>query len=349
MQNLYGKEDSVKVRSTFRILTLFTTLLIFSSHPVFGREPHPTREPRPTKPKVDQKTDAVLLIGDHEGVDEKDVQNAALLVAKELRQHNIFVGDPVNEVPTSGTIYRVVLRRSDEKILFRLSQEDTTGVVLVEREMLLADIEKIDSTAPRLIYALVHRESITSPSVLMNLGVFTTVAPIEEVSPFGAEIGFSFYGLSYAVDVEFQVAWRETEFRSLGRRDQSKRKDYFHFYSTSVGGRYFFMEQNVSPYVGGGLGMMFTKYETTIKTPNSPDNALEAIAVIFTAGQSLWDYDVHTEETAGIGTYGVLGIEFLRFSRGRLKIELRVDRPFFKLPSRDVMPITVGIAGGVSF
>ena len=143
----------------FHVLVLLMALLTFNSHSAFGREPLPT-EPRPTKSGVDRKQNAVLLIGDHEGIDEKEAENVALLVAKELRQHGIFVGAPVHDAPISGTVYRVVLQRSDEKILFRLSQENSTGAILIERGMLLTGIEDITTEAPRLVYALVHREQI---------------------------------------------------------------------------------------------------------------------------------------------------------------------------------------------
>ena len=33
----------------------------------------------------------------------------------------------------------------------------------------------------------------------------------------------------------------------------------------------------------------------------------------------------------------------LRLTKSRLKLELRVDRPFFSLPEQDMMPITIGI------
>lgn len=334
----------MKTNSIFRILVLCIVLLTLNSHYAFSRA-------HPTEREVDQSQSTILLIGDHQGIDETDIQSVAMLTAQELRKQDIHVGDPVYATPTSGTIYRVVLHRSDEneKILFRLSEEDTAGTIIVEREILLMDIEEIVSAVPRLIYALVHRKPIVTSSSLVNAGVFTAIVPVKEVLAPGVRIGLSIDRLSYAMDVGFQVAWMETAFQATAGGNQSERKDSFHFYSASIGGRYFFMKQNVSPYMGGGLGMMFTKYKTTIKTPNSPDNALEAIAIIFTAGQSLWDYNIYSEETDGIGAYGVLGIEFLRFSRGRLNLELRVDRPFFKLPTQDVMPITLGITGCWSF
>ena len=130
------RRNSVKVRSIFRILALLIALLIFSSHSAFGRGP------RPAKPEIKRKQSAVLLIGNHEGIDETDAQNAALLVTEALRAQGTPVIHPVHETPAGATVYRVVLRRSDEKILFRLSEENPVGTRLAEREMLLADIKK---------------------------------------------------------------------------------------------------------------------------------------------------------------------------------------------------------------
>lgn len=310
----------MKVCSTFRPLALLIALLIFSSHSVFGRGP------LPTKPEVKRKQSAVLLIGDHEGIDETDAQNAALLVTEALRERGIVIIDPVHEAPAGATVYRVVLRGSDEKILFRLSQEDSTGTLLAEREMLLADVKKIASAVPRLVYAFVHREPISSSQMLGNVSVFTAAAPGKELSApgRGVGIGLSIDRLSYAVDVGFQIAW-------LGTLNES-----FNFRLGSLGGRYFFSnKQDISPYVGGGIAAMFVT-----KTGRTRQSGFFG---------SYWDYDEHPEEDFGIGAYGALGVEVGRYTQYRFKFELRVDRPFFRLPSQDVMPITLGIVGGFSF
>lgn len=216
--------------------------------------------------------------------------------------------------------------------MFRLSEENTAGTIIVEREMLLADIEEVDSAVPRLVYALVHRGAITSDSLVIGVGGFGTVVPIEEILPFGAGLGWNVDRLSHAVDIEGRVAYAETGYQSTNCNDDLL------LWSVSVGGRYFFSKRNVSPYIGGGLNMGLTKYETTVRTYD---------CFLFLCS---YDYDViRSEEALGIGAYGVLGIELPRFSRGRLKLELRVDRPFFNLPSLDVMPITLGIAGGWAF
>ena len=303
--------------------------------------------PRPAKPEVERKQNAVLLIGDHEGIDETNAQNAALLVTEALRAQGITVIDPVHEAPAGATVYRVVLRRSDEKILFRLSEEDSVGTLLAEREMLLADIEEIASAASRLVFALVHRKPTFPDPILLNGGVFTAVVPAKELAPgLGVGIGLSIDRSSYAVDVGFQMAWMETGFRynSDSTFREEEEKDSFNFQSWSIGGRYFFNKQNLSSYVGGGIAAMSVKYTTTVRIQYSGFDE-------FFSRHGISDefvYDEYPEEESGIGAYGVLGIELRRYPRYRLKLELRVDRPFFKLPYQDVMPITVGIAGGFS-
>ena len=327
----------MKIRSTFHILVLLVVLLTFSSHTVFGIGP------RPTKPKVERKQSAVLLIGDHEGIDEPDAQNAALLVVEELRTYRITVSDPVHEAPVSATVYRVVLRRSGENILFRISNEDSTGTTLTQREILLADIKEIAAKVPRLVYALVHQERISSsPSLVNNAGFFAAIVPVKQVLVPGVGIGLSIDRLSYAVDIEFQKAWMETGFQPSPRGAYCEEKDSFHFWSGSIGGRYFFSKQSVSPYIGGGFAVMDARYTTWVQREGG------YIVVLF-GGERCDDAGEYPEENGGVGAYGVIGMEFRRYSRYRLKFELRVDRPFFTLPSQDVMPITLGIAGGFSF
>ena len=200
--------------------------------------------------------------------------------------------------------------------------------------MLLADIEAVISAVPRLVYALVHRKPITWNARVMGVGLFGTVVPIEEMLPFGVGIRGNIDRPSYAVDIEGRIAYGETGYQSTNRNEDLL------FWAASFGGRYFFSKQNISPYIGGGFAMMLAKHTTTVRTEGG------FLSDLFGDG---WDYDSHTEEASDIGAYGVIGIEFRRFSQGRLKFELRVDRPFFNLPSLDVMLITLGIAGGWTF
>ena len=264
-----------------------------------------------------------------------------MLVCDELRKQGISVSDPVYEAPTSANAYRVVLRRLGEKIIVRLSQENPIGTIISERQITLANIEEMIPAAPRLVDALVHdkpidatvdMETVTeqearelrkiSGESLWNVGIFGTFIPGTNIAAEpGMELGWSYEVPSYAVGTESRVS---------GGAGDEEDSEIFFFFAFSIGGRYFFNKRNISPYAGGGLTIVSTSYR----------------------GEYYYD----SEDDAGLGAYGVVGIEALRFTESRLKFELRVDRPFFTLESQDIMPITLGISvsrnyvpGGLGF
>ena len=291
---------------------------------------------------------AVCLIGDHPGIPESDAQTAALLVYDELRKQGISITDPVYEVPTSANVYRVVLRRLGEKIIVRLSQEKPVGTIITERQLTLANIEEMIPAAPRLVNALVHNkpiddtvdmETVTeqearelrkiSGESMWNVGILGTFVPGTSIGAEpGVEFGWSYETPSYAVG---------TEYRGSGS-DGDEDSDEFSFYAWSIGGRYFFNKRNISPYVGGGFSIINVSYEEKEKRPvrNQPSFSSDPWGY-----DDEWWYD--DDSDSGLGAYGVAGIEALRLTESRLKLELRIDRPFFSLPSKDIMPITFGI------
>ena len=272
---------------------------------------------------------AVCLIGDHPGIPEPDAQTAAMLVCDELRKQGISVGEPVYETPVPANVYRVVLRRLGEKIFVRLSQENPIGTVIVERQMTLANIEEMIPAAPRLVNALIHRkpiaatvdmESVTehearelrkiSGESLWNMGIFGISMPGTDITAKPAlGFGWSYETPSYAAATEFRFRIQEE-----GDRFEAD-GDRFSFFSWSIGGSYFLNKRNFSPYVGGGLALVGVEIESTT-----------------------------SEGANGMGAYVAIGIEALRLTESRLKFELRMDRPFFKLPHQDTMPITFGVS-----
>ena len=300
----------------------------------------------PVAPVVAQAdAPAVCLIGDHLGIPESDAQTAALLVCDELRKQGISVTDPVYEAPASANAYRVVLRRLGEKIIVRLSQEKPVGTIITERQLTLANIEEMIPAAPRLVNALVHNkpiddtvdmETVTeqearelrkiSGESMWNLGILGTFVPGTDIAgeP-GFELGWSYETPAYAVGTEYRISGS----------DGDEDSDDFFFSGWSIGGRYFFNKRNISPYVGGGFSIINVSYEAKEKKPerNQPSFSSDP-----------WGYDDYDEDSdSGLGAYGVAGIEALRLTESRLKLELRIDRPFFTLDSQDIMPITFGI------
>ena len=286
-----------------------------------------------------------VLIGDNAGILDTDAQTAAMLVYDELHKLGISVSEPVWKVPASANVYRIVMRPLGTKIFVRLSEERPIGTIKAERQLMLAGIEEMVSAAPRLVDALVNRKPIDSTidmetvteqearvirkiagESLWHMGILGTFIPGTDIAAEpGYEFGWSYETPAYAVG---------TEFRGRGHDEYGDDGNRFSFHSWSIGGRYFFNKQNMSPYVGGGISIVGASYETK-GTQRKKDG-------ISDEWEGHDDYDL--EDKSGLGAYGVVGIEILRLARSRLKLELRVDRPFFKLPSRDMMPITVGIS-----
>ena len=299
----------------------------------------------PVVPAVAQAdVPAACLIGDHPGIPESDAHTAALLVCDELRKQGISITDPVYEAPASANAYRVVLRRLGEKIFVRLSHESPIGTIIAERQLTLANIEEMIPAAPRLVNALVHNkpiddtvdmETVTeqearelrkiSGESMWNVGILGTFVPGTSIGAEpGFELGWSYQTPSYAVG---------TEYRFSGS-DGDEASDEFYFFAWSIGGRHFFNKRNISPYVGGGFSIINTSYEAKAKRPVRNQSSFFS---------DDWGYYDDADSDSGLGAYGVAGIEALRLTESRLKLELRIDRPFFSLPNKDIMPITFGI------
>ncbi|MCE2396388.1 hypothetical protein J4G02_17780 [Candidatus Poribacteria bacterium] len=312
---------------------------------------------------------AVCLIGDHPGIPESDAQTAALLVCDELRKQGISVTDPVYEAPASTNAYRVVLRRLGEKIFVRLSQEKPIGTIIAERQLTLANIEEMIPAAPRLVDALVHNkpiedtvdmETVTeqearelrkiSGESLWHVGIFGTFVPGTDIAAEpGFEYGWSYQTPLYAVGTEFRTSGRDAVEGTVGTGIQNSEPEGFSFLAWSIGGRYFFNKRNISPYVGGGLAIVNTSHETKVRIrernwPSFVGEGEEWFGLIRESHNSDWGYTYDSESDTGLGAYAIVGIEALRLTQSRLNIELRVDRPLFKLPSQDIMPITFGIS-----
>ena len=299
---------------------------------------------------------AVVLIGDNAGILNTDAETAAMLVRDALRKHGIFAREPVYEYEVSERVdvYRIVMRPLGTKIFVRLSEERPVGTIVEERQLMLAGIEEMVSAAPRLVDALVNRKTIESTidmetvteqdarlhrkisgESLWHVGILGTSIPGTGI---WADPGFTF-GWDYETP-SFAIG---TEYRYSGRGvDYEDESDGFSFYAWSIGGRYFFNKQNISPYAGGGFAIFGASYETREKvTREEWDPQHSEYGPLY--GDD-YIYFVDTENRTDLGAYVAAGIELLRLTESRLNLELRVDRPFFKLPSRDMMPITVGIS-----
>ena len=269
---------------------------------------------------------AVCVIGEHSGFPEADARTAALLVCGELRKQGLPVGDPVSRAPDGADRYRLDLHRLGQYIVVRLSHVDPGGRVIIERQIQMGGIEEMISAAPRLAEAVVLGRSVAST-------VDRETVVEEEARRHRLIPGDSFWGVGLMGTIASGIAkpgysiqgWYETGPYAVGSElwgsgGEDDEGDSFLFVAWGIGGRYYFGKGNVSPYLGGGFTRVWSSYE------------------------QLLDSLADDEEGGGLGGYIAGGLEALRFTRARLRLELRVDRPFFGLGERDMMPVSLGLS-----
>ena len=168
-----------------------------------------------------------------------------------------------------------------------------------------------------------------------NIGFLGTFfPPLTDGGTLGYRLGWSYELPSYAVEVEGRIVTAKNEIREFEYFNETNESGFAAF---SVGGIYFFFnKRNISPYFGGGLTASRVWWERrTWHSGWHEDGALHQ------HGGSSFD--------RGIGAYVVGGIQMLRTTQNRLKLELRVDKPFFDLSvasdvSVGLLLITVGLS-----
>lgn len=216
------------------------------------------------------------------------------------------------------------------------------------------DAEAADTKTTPTVLLTGDHEGITV-GLFLRVGIDQTVIPDADIAAkLGGEFSCFYETPSYAMVGELRLS---------GSTEYQSGSDSLFFNSYSIGGRYFFIKQNISPYIGGGLARFYIDYKKNVKEYREycvrhSDSAFEAVLVALTLEPDFvscvetdWKwFDTYEQEFgSGFGMYGVVGIEFLRFTRSRLNLELRVDRPFFTLPSIDAMPISLGITYSLGF
>ena len=232
--------------------------------------------------------------------------------------------------PAAATeLYVVDILPLGRTVILRVSYEAPVGRVQDSRSLTLSGLEETPRAAPRIADAIVNGTALEDTATVDSLvqeetrvykkkhgefmwgvGIIGTHVPGLDV-PVGPGVLISLYyeTPNFAVGSEMRMSG------GVGEDDQ------FFFYSWGIGGRYFFLDGNWSPYVGGGLafdGLVFNK--------------------------TAWEEEVDADGAAGMGAYIDVGFEFLRLYGTRLSAHFRVDLPFF-----DVGSNWFGQGGGASY
>ena len=191
-------------------------------------------------------------------------------------------------------------------------------------------IEEVPVAAERLAQALARGESFASTQRVGNLledetqparskkgsvKFFVSVSDVESpehgARGFGFGIGLLYAAPRFALPVEMRFGWDNSEYPEPG----------LSLFSLSLGGRAFLSTRNVSPFVGGGLGILRV-YAHEGEYPGYRD------------GES----DYFDAQRSGVAPYLEVGVEALRLHRARIVLQARVDLPTGAMRS-DEFPI----------
>ncbi len=246
-------------------------------------------------------------LGSHPGIPDADAATAGRLVCADIAR----------ESPPPGARYQVELGKLGSTVILSVTREgDRPGTVAASRELRLQSLEEVSVAAPRVAAALVHDTPLTETETTENLVGEETREPKSKPGTVHAALGLIGLlpplgqGLSPAAGVSLDVHYeaRRIELgaglRGGGSASSSTDPSMGYFQAT-LGGRYFFVDTDVAPYVGGGLQWMFLSL-------NVPSESFSA-------------------NNGGLGGYVDGGVEILRTHHTHLAVGGRLDLPFFAL------------------
>ena len=247
---------------------------------------------------------------DASGVPEADARTAERVLCDQLRQASGGRGG-----------FGVALGTLGKAVLVTVKREEPAATVTVE----LRGLEEVPSASPRIADTLVHGlafaqtqrvdnllEAETRPARAKKGSVkFTAgVADVESIGHGARAAGFSL-GLLYAtprfaLPAEMRFAWD----------DAASGEPSLGLFSFSVGGRGYLSKRDVSPYLGGGVGILRLQADEGFY----PYEGAEGNRYFY-------------GERFGFAPYVEAGVEMLRLHRGRIGLQVRADLPLWSLDS----------------
>lgn len=247
------------------------------------------------------------VLGTHAGIADADSETIARLVCSELRNAGIPVTGPHVLDVRATEVYRIELHKLGSIKILKLIHETPQDTVRASREIELARIEEARVAAPRIVQALVNNESIEQTRTVENLVRTETVQPpmIDSEFFFGlglasaVAVGAPGFSEGYGVEIILQ---HQTPRWAMGGHARFLGSDQFVMANFNLGARYFILDTNFSPFLGGGLGL-------------------------YALGIDSSDVD----GGGGLGAQLEVGVELMRFHSSRLGAAVRLDLPFFDL------------------
>jgi hypothetical protein len=276
---------------------------------------------------------ASCVIGESLGVPEPDAMTAAGLVCEALRQ----AGANIDATPTpagdahGSSAYRVSLHPLGKLLLLKVSFETPIGTTTDSRTLQLGKIEEVPVAATRIAESLVRGTKLADTAKVDTLvgqetrtyekkqGEFSIGVGVFGFGAFNSDVvaGYGLFGKMYYEVLRYGVGG---ELR-IGGSDNSSGDATLT--SVALTGRYFFADGDITPFVGGGLGVMWFSDRSDADASGIPDN------------EYYYYDDFATHEGSGLAAHADVGLELLRMHDVRFDVLLRVDAPLFTIESFD--------------
>jgi len=253
------------------------------------------------------------LLKEAGGLPAADAGTAVGLICDDLKRESGGRGAFEISLGTLGSLVNVTATRLD------------TGESISVRA---GGLEEVPLASARIAEALVHHRTLASTQRVDNLLEEETrearvkrgsvkftlgVADLESLGHGARGAGFAL-GLTYAtprfaLPAEMRFAWDDNAYPEPG----------ISLFSVSVGGRGYLSKRDVSPFVGGGLGLLrLEANEGEYPYPGGPSSG---------HFQAEW---------FGLAPYVEAGVEVLRLHRGRIALHVRADFPVAALQSQEI-------------
>lgn len=243
----------------------------------------------------------------------EDARTATQVICEQLRRASGGRGGFAVGLATLGKL-----------VVVTASREGSANAISVQVDA----IEEIPTAAVRIADALVHGEGFASTqrvdnllrgetraaltkkgSVKFTIGVADVESPGHGARASGLTLGLVYASPRFALPAEMRFAWD----------DANGDEPRFDLFSLSVGGRAYLSKRDVSPFLGGGLGILRI-HAGEGGYPGSGG-----------APQSYFDGERFT-----VAPYLELGVEMLRLHRGRVALQVRADWPTGALESQAI-------------
>lgn len=273
------------------------------------------------------------------GIAGPDAAAATDIICTALRRQSGAHGSFSLTFGTLGSLVTIHASRGDtgEAVLVRVQGLEEVPVAADRIAESLLTGRAFEKT--QRVDSLLEPEARFAPSKRGSVKFMLGVADLESLGHGARGAGFSI-GLVYAtptlaLPAEMRFGWDSAPYEEKG----------IGLFSISVGARRYLSRRDVSPFVGGGLGVL---------------NLSARDGSSYTYAVGTFDGD-----RFGAAAYVEAGIEVLRLHRGRIGLQLRADLPFGSLrserlehagshgyppddyelvsESRYVVPVTIGV------